>query len=141
MADGMERRRSADRDADAILRAVLAEIEAFAQLDEFVAYGPDPGVLAMRTVGVPYRPAVWFSEPLTAARHKAYSRATERLEFAGLVRRITGEKGRRVSRVQLTARGLRRALGLAGPGADRGAVAEGLRRTAWGGHLAEVVRD
>jgi len=141
MADGMKRHRSADRDADAILLAVLAEIEAFGELPEIVAHGPDLGVLAMRNVGVPYRPGIWFSEPLTAARHKAYSRATERLERAGLVRRITGEKGRRVSRVQLTARGLGRALELAGPGANRDAVAEGLRRTAWGGHLADVVRD
>jgi hypothetical protein len=141
MAGGMKRRRSADRDADAILCAVLAEIEAFAELDELVAHGPDPGALAMRTVGVPYRPAMWFSEPLTAARRKAYSRATERLEWAGLVRRVPGGEGRRVSRVQLTAWGLRRALELAGPGADREAVAEGLCRTAWGGHLAEVVRD
>lgn len=141
MADGTKRHRSADRDGDAVLRAVLAEIEAFGELGELVAHGPDPGVLAMRTAGVPYRPGMWFSQPLTAARHKAYSRATEGLECAGLVRRITGEKGRRVSRVQLTARGLRRALEVAGPSADREAVAEGLCRTAWGVHLADVVRD
>jgi len=137
----MKRRRPADRDADAILLAVLAEIEAFGELAERVARGADPGVVAMRNAGVPYRPAAWFSEPLAVARHKAYSRATERLEGEGLVRRITGERGRRVSRVQLTGAGLVRALELAGPGADRAAVAEGLRRTAWGGPLAGVVCD
>ena len=141
MADGMKRRRRVDRDADAILRVVLAEIEAFGELPAIVAHGPDPGVVAMRNVGVPYRPGAWFSEPLTAARHKAYSRALERLECEGLVHRITGEKGQRVTQVQLTAAGLGQALELAGPGADRAAVAEGLRRTEWGDSLASAVRD
>jgi hypothetical protein len=135
MADEMKRRRQVDHDADAILRAVLAQIETFGELPEIVARGPDPSVVAMRNVGVPYRPSAWFLERLTPARHKAYSRAAERLEGAGLVCRITGEEGDRLSRVQLTPAGLERALDLAGPSADRTAVAEGLRRTAWGKDL------
>lgn len=141
MGNEMKRRRRVDRDADAILCALLAEIETFGELPEIVARGPDPFVVAMRNVGVPYRPGAWFSERLTLARYKAYSRATDRLECAGLLCRITGEKGERVSRVQLTPAGLDRAFELAGPSADRTAVAEGLRRTEWGGYLASVVAD
>jgi hypothetical protein len=139
MVDEIKRRRQVDRDADVILCALLAEIETFGELPEIVARGPEPHVVAMRSIGVPYRPSAWFSEPLTPARHKAYSRATERLECAGLVCRITGEKGQRVSRVQLTPAGLDRAIELAGPSADRTAVAEGLRRTAWGRELVAAL--
>jgi len=130
--------------AQAILNALLDEIETLGRLEQakWNDVGRAKEYEAFRRAGVPYRPAVWFGGPLRWAARKAYSRAAKRLDWAGLVWRIMHRRCDRVAYLQLTALGLRRALQLRGPGADRTALAEGFRRTAWGADLAaEVLRD
>lgn len=128
-----------DPAAEQILFNVVAEIEAFAELDESLEDEPTGYVRAMRAVGVPYQPDVWFPG-LTPARRKAYSRAARRLEGAGLVRRMTEPNRDRLTHLQLTPAGLRRALDLIGPGSDRTAVLEGLLRMAWTWELIDAIR-
>jgi len=124
------------RHAADILAAVLAEIEALRQLGIALEAGASRRLAQLRDLGIPYRPDDWFGGPLNWARRKAYSRAAARLEGAGLLLRITEPNRDRVTHVQLTAAGLRRALRLVGPRADLAAVAEGLGRTTWGKELA-----
>ena len=130
-----------DADGVDILVAVLAEIEALPYLGTELEAGATRSLAELRDVGIPYRPGDWFGGPLSPARRKAYSRAATRLEDAGLVLRVTEPNRDRVTHLQPTAAGLRRAMRLVGRRADLAAIAEGLRRTAWGGHLAEVVSD
>jgi len=125
-----------DRHAADILAAVLAEIEALKHLGTALEEGASPRLAGLRDVGIAYRPDDWFGGPLSGARRKAYSRAAARLEGAGLLLRITEPNRDRVTHLQLTAAGLRRALRLVGPRADLAAIAEGLGRTTWGRELA-----
>jgi len=125
-----------DRHAADILAAVLAEIEALKQVGTALEDGASPRLAGLRDLGIPYRPDDWFDGPLSWAHRKAYSRAAVRLASAGLVLRITQPKRDRVTHLQLTGAGLRRALRLVGRRADLAAIAEGLGRTAWGKGLA-----
>ena len=130
--------------ARAILNALLDEIETLGRLEqaEWEDFWRSGEYEDFRRVGVPYRPAVWFGGPLSWAARKGYSRAAKRLDWAGLVWRIMHRRCERVAYLQLTALGLRHALQLRGPGVDRTALAEGLRRTVWGADLADqVLRD
>lgn len=123
-----------------LLLALLANLEAFAELpDDLAALSTHPEVAGFRVRGVPYRPNHWFRQAPTPGRRQARSRALRRLASAGLVRRITQPRRDRVTHVQFTQRGLALALALAGADADRGAVAEALRRTAWGEALLHVL--
>jgi hypothetical protein len=122
-----------------LLLAALAEIEALAELDESLENAPDPGLAALVRVGIPYRPDGWFGETLCPACRKACSRALRRLERAGLMRLLTEPRRNRVTHVQLTPTGIRRAIELAGDATDRVAIIEGLQRTAWGADLAAEV--
>lgn len=75
--------------AEQLLLAAVAEIEAFADLNEdLIADSCDRFVTGMVHVGVPYRPCEWFGQ-LTAARRKELSRAARRLEGLGLADRVT----------------------------------------------------
>jgi len=125
-----------DRNAREILLNVLAQIEAFSELDASLAEGPDQYPSTMRSMGVPYQPNAWFAKPLDDARRQAYSRATKQLERAGLIQRVTEPDRNRVTHLLLTPAGLRCAMELAGPHADRMAVAKGLWLTNWGRDLA-----
>jgi len=125
-----------DRHAADVLVAVLAEIEALKHLGTALEDGASPRLTRVRDLGIPYRPDDWFDGPLSGARRKSYSRAAARLEGAGLLLRITEPNPDRVTHLQLTAAGLRRALRLVGPRADLAAIAEGLGRTTWGKELA-----
>jgi hypothetical protein len=118
-----------------LLRAMLAEIESFGELAEDVAHSQHVHMLGMRFRGVPYQPCQWFA-PLTNAARMAYSRAARRLEDTGWVWRVTEERRDRVTHLQPTEAGLQLALELV-PGADRAALARGLRHTTWGHALAE----
>ena len=124
------------RDARDVLLALLAEIEVFGELGGQVKTGTPRELVELRDLGIPYQPAAWFGGPLDGARRKAYSRAATWLEGAGLVLRTTQPRRPRVTHLQLTAAGLRRALELAGRSADRAAIAEGLGHTRWGQQLA-----
>ena len=119
-----------------ILAAVLAGIETLPEVDAGLEGGATRWLAKLRDLGVPYQPDDWFDGPLSCARRKAYSRAAMRLEGAGLILRITQPNRDRVTHLQLTAAGLRRALRMVGSSANRAAVAEGLRRTTWGRELA-----
>ena len=125
-----------DRHAADILAAVLAEVEALKDLGRALEEGTSRRLAELRDLGIPYRPDDWFGGPLSWACRKAYSRAAVRLEAAGLIVRITQPKRDRVTHLQLTAAGLRRALRLVRRRADPTAVAEGLGRTTWGKQLA-----
>lgn len=120
-----------------LLLAVLAQIEALADLPDEAEQLIVGGVPARHPLGIPYEPGQWFSRPPTPAGRKAFSRAAQRLADAGLIRRAVGPKCGRVTHLALTAEGLRRALELAGGDADPNAVFEGLRRTAWGRALLD----
>jgi len=112
--------------------ALLAEIEAFGELDLGQKNIIDPYLVDMHYIGIPYSPTQWFGKTLPVAQRKAYSRAANRLEQAGLVVSIKEPNRSRVTHLRLTADGLHRVLYLVGANADLMAIAEGLQKTAWG---------
>jgi hypothetical protein len=124
-----------------ILLAILAEIEAFAEVPDDAFEAGDPFVIAMCRDGVPFAPAHWVGGSLPSARRMAFSRAAHRLTAQGLIRRVTERLRDRVRYVAPTRAGLTHALALAGKKADRTAVYEGLRRTCWGRSLATRTGD
>ena len=130
---------SSESHSQLLLLAILAEIEAFAELPDDVLDVPDRYLAAMVQNGVPFAPALWIGRPLPASRRMAFSRATRRLAASGLIRRLTEPHRDRVRQVVPTASGLRRALSLAGDKADRTAVREGLARSHWGRTLANQI--
>jgi hypothetical protein len=115
-----------------LLLAILAQVEALAELPDDAEEWAVGGVPALDPRGIPYEPNEWFSRPLTAAQRKAFSRANQRLADAGLIRRTVEPRRDRVTHLTLTSEGLKRSLELAGDQADHRAVSEGLQRTAWG---------
>lgn len=127
--------------AKRILWALLGETEALRVLGPELERGESRPLAALRDLGIPYRPAEWAGAPLTGACRKAFSRATARLEAAGLVSRVTEENRDRVHYLRLTPAGLRWGLRLVGRRADRAALAEGLGRTTWGKSLAAIPRE
>ena len=122
--------------ADAILLTVLAEIETFAEIPEELFVAPPRYVEQMASLGVPYRPRAWFGGSLPPRLRKVCSRAVDRLEWSGLIERITEPKRDRVTHLRPTQAGLRAALEIAATSADRRAINEALRRTDWGGELS-----
>ena len=121
--------------ANTVLLVLLAEIEAFAEIPQALLDVPVAYAKQMMHMGVPYRPRVWFGGALSPRLRKMCSRGVDRLQRDGLVERITESKRDRVTHLRLTPEGLKRALALAEPDADRAAVVAGLRRTNWGGTL------
>jgi hypothetical protein len=130
-----------ESNARALLLAVLAEIELFAEVPDDLFDRGDPFLVAMTREGVPFMPAFWTGERLSPARRMSFSRAARRLAASGLVLRITERLRDRVRYLVPTADGLARAIALAGHRADRTAVREGLARTRWGRPLAKSIGD
>jgi hypothetical protein len=122
-----------------LLRAILIEVEWLPAFGCDLPNGRTLELKGIRDKGIPYAPSKWDDVPLSDAQRQAYSRAAIQLQQYGLLERITESRRDRVTHVRLTPNGLRLALQLAGPDADRSAVAEGLRRTNWGRELAAGV--
>jgi hypothetical protein len=120
-----------------LLRAVLIEIEWLPVFGADLSSGRTLELKGIRDRGIPYAPAKWDAAPLSDAERQACSRATLQLQGLGLLERITEPRRDRVTHVRPTASGLRLALQLAGPDADRLAIREGLGLTTWGKELAD----
>jgi hypothetical protein len=133
-------RRRWNHNARTVLLNLLAQIEILPELDACVWDDPDQYPATIRTIGIPYKPRAWFDKSLDTSRRQAYSRATRWLEQAGLVRRIMEPHRNRITHLRFTLEGLITALEIAGPGADRLTIAEGLQLTHWGRKLADKIR-
>lgn len=125
-----------DAEGADVLQALTDHIVWFASLDEWRATcSREPEIVGMRRHGVPYAPCQWFG-PLSDAERQRYSRATMRLEREGYLTRITERHRDRVTHLVPTLNGLMWVLRSEGM-LNTDSLAVGLRRTEWGGRLAD----
>lgn len=124
------------RAANDLLVILLVQVEVFGEWDGAPGW-PDAELHAMRSIGIPYKPSVWFDDR-TPARRMLHSRAARYLEQNWLVDRITERHRNRVQYIVFRQAGLKQALDAAGPSADRDLIARGLELTTWGGRLIKA---
>lgn len=129
-----------DRDSNRILLQMLAEIEVFSTIDDLLFETKHPYVPSVRRLGIPYRPAAWFGDPLSGTRRKAISRAAMKLAVWGFIERRTQNRRDRVTHLRLTPTGFRRAFHLADK-IDLRQLAQSLARIDWAEGLGKELDD
>ena len=105
-----------------LLLHLLAEVEVFAEYPEDLPHSLSTYAPEFRHYGVPYKLERWTDAAPPTAWRKGMSRAAQRLSDVGLLVRRTEPNRDRVTHLQFTVAGLRRALDLVGDRADRTAV-------------------
>lgn len=104
-----------------LLIILLASLDAAGQQLETGA--------AAIAAGVAYESAAWAGRELSSSEIKRWSRAAEDLERRQLLSRH--RPAGRTTHLRPTPAGIRQALALAGPRADRASIRRALRATAW----------
>lgn len=115
-----------------ILFACLSAVESFGAGD---MHAQEAGELI--AIGVPYRPAVWRGHPLANKESRRFCVTAQRMEDAGLIRRIAS-LDRRTTNICPSAAGIEQAFALAvaqGASVDRAAVEKGAAALPWLGKL------